>query len=83
MKEKFESIKSKLICGGAVGAVSALAVAVPSFAAEGDFTITASMLSPVTTAINSGLTTILPIGLQIMGWMVGIYLIPRLIWKFL
>ena len=83
MKEKFENLKTKLVCGGAVGAASAVALALPTFAAEGDFVITDTMLSPVTTAINSGLTTILPIGLKIMGWMVGIYLIPRLIWKFL
>lgn len=83
MKETIKDKFNKFALAGGVGAASAFVAAVPTFAAEGDFAITASMLSPVTTAIQSGLTTILPIGLQIMGWMVGIYLIPRLIWKFL
>lgn len=47
------------------------------------FTITADMLSPVTTAISSGLTTLVPIGLGIMATMIGISLIPRIIYKFL
>lgn len=33
--------------------------------------ITADMLKPVTDSINSGLTTLVPIGLGIMGTMIG------------
>lgn len=47
------------------------------------FTITAEMLEPVTTAISSGLTTLVPIGLGIMATFIGISLIPRVIYKFL
>ncbi|MEG0359975.1 MAG: hypothetical protein RR598_11980 [Anaerorhabdus sp.] len=47
------------------------------------FTITADTLKPVTDAINSGLTTLIPIGLTIMGTMIGISLIRRLIYSFL
>lgn len=47
------------------------------------FTITAEMVQPVVTAISSGLTTLLPIGLSIMATFIGISLIPRIIYKFL
>lgn len=47
------------------------------------FEITPALLEPITTAISSGLTTLVPIGLVIMGAMVGISLIPRIIYKFL
>lgn len=47
------------------------------------FTITAELVEPVTTAISSGLTTLVPIGLGIMATFIGIGLIPRIIYKFL
>lgn len=47
------------------------------------FVITAETVAPVTDAIASGLTTLLPIGLGIMATMIGISLIPRIIYKFL
>ena len=48
-----------------------------------DFSITAELINPIETAISSGLTTLVPVGLTIMGAMVGISLIPRIIYKFL
>ncbi|WP_295053948.1 hypothetical protein [Ruminococcus sp.] len=48
-----------------------------------DFAITAELIKPIETAISSGLTTLVPVGLMIMGAMVGISLIPRIIYKFL
>lgn len=45
--------------------------------------ITADMLKPVTDSINSGLATLVPIGLGIMGTMIGISLIRRIIYTFL
>ena len=45
--------------------------------------ITAEMLAPITTALTSNLEVILPIGLGIMGTMIGISLIPRIVYKFL
>ena len=48
-----------------------------------EFTITAEMLKPVTDAISTGLTTLVPIGLGVMGAMIGVGLIPRIIYKFL
>lgn len=47
------------------------------------FTITAETVAPVVTAISSGLTTLLPVGIGIMATFVGISLIPRIIYKFL
>lgn len=45
--------------------------------------ITAEMLAPITTAITSNLTILLPIGITIMGTMIGVSLIPRIVYKFL
>jgi type IV secretory pathway VirB2 component (pilin) len=45
-------------------------------------TITAEMLQPITDAITGNLATLLPIGITIMGIMIGVSLIPRIIYKF-
>lgn len=45
--------------------------------------ITSQMLEPITTALTSNLQVILPVGLGVMGTMIGVSLIPRLIYKFL
>lgn len=47
------------------------------------FEVTAELVTPITNAINSGLSTLVPIGLGIMATMIGISLIPRIIYKFL
>lgn len=47
------------------------------------FAITADLVAPITEAINSGLTTLVPIGLGIMATFIGLGLIPRIIYKFL
>lgn len=47
------------------------------------FEITADTVAPVTDAINQALSTLLPIGIGIMGTMIGISLIKRLIYTFL
>lgn len=47
------------------------------------FAVTADMVAPITDAINSGLTTLVPIGIGIMAVFIGISLIPRIIYKFL
>jgi hypothetical protein len=41
------------------------------------------MLEPIITSITSNSTVLIPVGLTIMGIMVGIGLIPRIIYKFL
>lgn len=45
--------------------------------------ISAEMLAPITEALTSNLNVILPVGLGIMGTMIGVGLIPRLVYKFL
>ena len=47
------------------------------------FTISAELVKPITDAISSGLTTLVPVGLSIMATFIGISLIPRIIYKFL
>lgn len=47
------------------------------------FEITSELLAPITTALSSGLTTLVPIGIGIMATFIGISLIPRIIYKFL
>lgn len=45
--------------------------------------ITSQMLQPITEALSSNLEVILPVGMGVMGTMIGVSLIPRLIYKFL
>lgn len=45
--------------------------------------ITAEMLKPITDAVSSNIGVLLPVGLSIMGIMVGVNLIPRIVYKFL
>lgn len=47
------------------------------------FEITSDLVAPITTAISSGLTTLVPIGIGVMATFIGIGLIPRIIYKFL
>lgn len=48
-----------------------------------EFAITSELVKPISAAISSGLTTLVPIGIGIMAVMIGIGLIPRIIYKFL
>lgn len=45
-------------------------------------TVTASMLAPVTGAVTDNLGVLLPVGIGIMAIMLGVSLIPRIIYKF-
>lgn len=47
------------------------------------FEITADTVKPITDALSSGLTTLVPVGIGIMATFIGISLIPRIIYKFL
>lgn len=48
-----------------------------------EFAINSELVKPISDAISSGLTTLVPIGIGIMAVMIGIGLIPRIIYKFL
>jgi hypothetical protein len=44
--------------------------------------VTATMLAPLTNAITGNLGVLLPVGITIMGVMIGVSLIPRIVYKF-
>ena len=45
--------------------------------------VTAEMLAPISTTLTSNLDVLLPVGISIMGVMIGVGLIPRIVYKFL
>ena len=45
-------------------------------------TVTSAMLQPITSAITDNLGVLLPVGITIMAVMLGVSLIPRIIYKF-
>lgn len=45
--------------------------------------VTAEMLAPITTTLTSNLEVLVPVGIAIMGTMIGVGLIPRIVYKFL
>ena len=47
------------------------------------FTITSALVQPLVDTINSGLTTLVPVGIGLMAAFIGIALIPRIINKFI
>lgn len=44
--------------------------------------VTAEMLEPITDSITSNLGVLLPVGIAIMAVMIGVSLIPRIIYRF-
>lgn len=44
--------------------------------------IDASMVAPITEAITSNLETLLPVGIGIMATMLGVSLIPKIVYRF-
>ncbi|MGL4338415.1 MAG: hypothetical protein ACRCST_16140 [Turicibacter sp.] len=45
--------------------------------------ITSAMLEPIVSNLNTNLGVLLPVGITIMGVMIGVSLIPRIVYKFL
>lgn len=45
--------------------------------------ITAEMLAPITDAISNNISILIPVGIGVMGTMIGVSLIPRIVYKFL
>lgn len=45
--------------------------------------VTASQLSGITDTLNANLGVLIPVGIGIMGAMIGVSLIPRIVYKFL
>jgi len=48
----------------------------------GVWEFTSSIFTPLVTAITNNLGVLLPVGLTVMGIMLGVSLIPRIIYKF-
>lgn len=46
-------------------------------------TLTAEQLAPIASAVSDNAGVLLPVGITIMAVMVGISLIPRIVYKFL
>ena len=46
-------------------------------------TVTAAMVEPISNAISANVGVLLPVGIGIMAIMVGVSLIPRIVYKFL
>lgn len=45
--------------------------------------ITAEMVAPITSAVTSNIGILVPVGIGILSIMVGVNLIPRIVYKFL
>ena len=50
---------------------------------EGSATVTAAMVQPIVDAIQDNITVLLPVGIGIMAVMIGVSLIPRIVYKFM
>lgn len=46
-------------------------------------TLTADQLAPISSAVTDNAGVLLPVGIAIMAVMIGISLIPRIVYKFL
>lgn len=51
--------------------------------AVGAATVTAEQVAPITAAVTDNIGVLLPVGLGIMAIMIGVSLIPRIVYKFL
>lgn len=47
------------------------------------FVITAATVQPIVSAVHSGLTTLMPVGIGLMATFIGVSLIKRVIYSFL
>lgn len=88
----FEKLKSKLFLVPALGGAMTVGSSLVALAAEtgGDaasklptISITSDMLTPLVEGVVSNINVVLPVGLGLMGLMLGIKVIPRLISRFL
>ena len=49
---------------------------------ENGLLITSDMLEPIVSSITNNLGVLLPVGISIMAIMIGVRLIPRIIYRF-
>lgn len=62
--------------------VAMSAMSMSGMSTNGAVVITETMLQPVVDSITGNLGVLLPVGLTILAVMIGVALIPRIIWKF-
>lgn len=81
IKEKYEVCKNRCnVASTGIGVVGfSVLASKPAFAAA---VVTNTQMDAITTDITANLAVILPVGLAILGIMIGIALIPRIIYKF-
>lgn len=88
----FEKLKSKLFLVPTLGGVMTVGSSLVALAAQtGEdaasklptISITSDMLTPLVEGVVSNINVVLPVGLGLMGLMLGIKVIPRLIKRFL
>jgi len=85
-----EKIKSKVLLFPALAGVVAASSSIVAFAAEAGeaeltlpkINITTQMLQPLVEGVVANVNVVLPVGLGIMGLMLGIRIIPSLIRRF-
>lgn len=66
-------------------AMAVCMMAVPAFASTGtieDIGITTAMIEPIVDYVVANIAVIMPVGITILGIMIGISLVPRIIKKF-
>lgn len=49
---------------------------------SGGLAITSDMLTPIVTSVTQNVGVILPVGISLMGIMIGVKLIPKMIGRF-
>jgi len=88
----FEKLKTKLFLVPALGGAMTVGSSLVALAAESggggastlpSISITTDMLTPLVDGVVSNINVVLPVGLGLMGLMLGIKVIPRLISRFL
>lgn len=77
-------VKHKALTSTAAVGTTALATSLPCFA-EGEqnlVMVTSDMLTPITNSITGNVGNTLPVGILIFAILLGISIIPRIIYKF-
>lgn len=79
------NVSGKMIASGALGSTMLLGSSITAFASPPStptVAITEDMLKPIVDGIVANLAVILPIGIAIMGILIGVRLIPTLLGRF-
>lgn len=78
MFEKLKGKAQEISMGIGIAGATAL-----SNVCHADSILTPDMVSGINTDFSASLTTLVPVGISIMGAMIGVKLIPRVVYTFL